>query len=89
MGTLHSLIAYPLFRLTICLATGIFYSTRGGRKIFHGNMGLRYGCFLWEFAEEYSGFPVGGGDGFSVEWPEGLFLVGRNIGTSSKGNGAI
>lgn len=24
MGTLHSLIAYPLFRLTICLATGIF-----------------------------------------------------------------
>lgn len=24
MGALHSLIAYPLFRLTICLATGIF-----------------------------------------------------------------
>lgn len=36
-------------------------------------MGLQYGCFLPVFAEEYSGFPVGGGDGFSAEWLEGLF----------------
>lgn len=28
------------------------------------------------FAEEYSGFPVGGGDGFSAEWLEGFFLWG-------------
>ena len=77
MGALQSLIAYPLFRLTICLATGIFYSTRCGRKIFHGNMGLQYGCFLPVFAEEYSGFPVGGGDGFSAEWLEGLFSCGE------------
>ena len=54
-------------------------------------MGLRYGCFLPVFAEEYSGFPVGGGDGFSVEsgfpvgggdgfsveWLEGLFSCGE------------
>ena len=42
---LHSLIACMLFRLTICLATGIFYSTRCGRKIFHGNIGL-----IWLFS---------------------------------------
>ena len=40
-------------------------------------MGLQYGCFLPVFAEEYSGFPVGGGDGFSAEWLEGLFSCGE------------
>ena len=40
-------------------------------------MGLQYGCFLPVFAEEYSGFPVGDGDGFLAEWPEGLFSYGE------------
>lgn len=40
-------------------------------------MGPRYGCFLQVFAGEYSGFPVGGGDGSSAEWPEGLFSCGE------------
>lgn len=42
-------------------------------------MGLQYGCFLPVFAEEYSGFPVGGGDGFSAEWLEGLFFLWGGI----------
>lgn len=89
MGALQSLIAYPLFRLTICLATGIFLFD----TLWPENLSWQYGAAIWlflpVFAEEYSGFPVGGGDGFSAEWLEGLFLVGRNIGTSSERNSAI
>lgn len=43
MGTLHSLIAYPLFRLTICLATGIFLFDTWWPE----NLSWQYGAAIW------------------------------------------
>ena len=45
MGTLHSLIAYPLFRLTICLATGIFLFDTWWPE----NLSWQYGAAIWLF----------------------------------------
>lgn len=43
MRTLHSLIAYPLFRLTICLATGIFIFD----TLWPENLSWLYWAVIW------------------------------------------
>lgn len=43
MGALQSLIAYPLFRLTICLATGIFLFD----TLWPENLSWQYGTAVW------------------------------------------
>lgn len=45
MGALQSLIAYPLFRLTICLATGIFLFDTWWPE----NLSWQYGAAIWLF----------------------------------------
>jgi hypothetical protein len=45
LGALQSLIAYPLFRLTICLATGIFLFD----TLWPENLSWQYGAAIWLF----------------------------------------